>query len=80
MEEYPAVIPGGGWSLLIDVGQLGLDGGTASRLLLDKGKIAATPMTHWGEVNGDRFIRFVYSNENTTRLSTLKDRVKRAFG
>jgi len=80
IKDYPFVVPMGGWSLLIDVGKLGLDSSTASRLLLERGKIAATPMKHWGEKNGDRFVRFVYSNEPVERLSTLRVRVAKAFG
>jgi len=80
LDGYRVVIPDGGWSLLIDVSRLGLDSATASRLLLEKGKIAATPMKHWGEVNGDRYIRFVYSNETVERLGTIRERVKRAVG
>jgi aspartate/methionine/tyrosine aminotransferase len=80
LKDYPLVIPNGGWSLLIDVGKLGLDSATASRLLLEKGKIAATPMKNWGEKNADQFVRFVYSNESIGRLTSLKERVKKAVG
>jgi aspartate/methionine/tyrosine aminotransferase len=80
LKEYPVVVPDGGWSLLVDVGQLGTDSVKASRLLLEEAKIAATPMKHWGEKNGDQFIRFVYSNESVERLLTLGERMKRVFG
>ncbi len=65
----------GGWSMLLDVGALGLDSFTASDRLLDRGKIAATPMRHWGQLNGDRFVRLVFSNEPTWRLAGLGKRV-----
>jgi hypothetical protein len=36
-------------------------------------------MHHWGEVNGDRFIRFVFSNEPLGRLAGMGERVRRAL-
>ena len=44
--------------MLLDIGTLGFDSFTASDRLLRRGKIAATPMRHWGQMNGDRFVRF----------------------
>lgn len=79
LRHLPIVPAGGGWSLLIDVGKMGYDAGTASRLLLERGKVAATPMTHWGERNSDQFVRLVYSNEPVSRLSSLRERVERAL-
>ena len=69
----------GGWSMLLDVGALGFDSFTASDRLLERGKIAATPMRHWGQVNGDRFVRLVFSNEPTSRLAGLGQRVRAAL-
>jgi aspartate/methionine/tyrosine aminotransferase len=69
----------GGWSMLFDVGALGFDSCTASHRLLERGKIAATPMRHWGQVNGDRFVRFVFSNEPTWRLAGIGQRVRAAL-
>jgi aspartate/methionine/tyrosine aminotransferase len=69
----------GGWSMLLDVGVLGFDSYTASARLLERGKIAATPMRHWGQVNGDRFVRFVFSNEPTARLAGIGQRVRAAL-
>jgi hypothetical protein len=40
-----------------------LDSFTAWERLLERGRIAATPMQHWGEVHGDRFVQLVFSNE-----------------
>jgi N-succinyldiaminopimelate aminotransferase len=75
-----ALIPAaGGWSMLMDVGTLGFDSFTASDRLLDRGKIAATPMRHWGHVNGDRFVRLVFSNEPTSRLCGIGQRVRAAL-
>jgi aspartate/methionine/tyrosine aminotransferase len=61
--------------MLLDVGALGHDSFTASRLLLERGKIAATPMRDWGAQNSDQFIRLVFSNEPVERLSELRDRM-----
>jgi aspartate/methionine/tyrosine aminotransferase len=76
----PLIPAGGGWSMLLDVGALGFDSFTASERLLERGKIAATPMRHWGEVNGDRFVRFVFSNEPVARLAGIGRRVRAALG
>ena len=48
-------------------------------MLLEKGKVAATPMTHWGEENAGQFVRLVFSNEPVARLEGLGDRVRRAL-
>jgi len=75
-----AVAPAeGGWCMLLDVGKMGLNGPEASRLLLERGKVAATPMTHWGEKNSDQFVRLVFSNEPVQRLAGLRDRFERAL-
>jgi N-succinyldiaminopimelate aminotransferase len=75
-----AVTPAaGGWSLLWNVAQLGLDSFAASQRLLEKGRIAATPMRDWGERNSDQFVRLVFSNETVDRLSDLRRRVNLAF-
>jgi aspartate/methionine/tyrosine aminotransferase len=69
----------GGWSMLLNVGSLGYDSFTASRLLLEEGKVAATPMRDWGKKNSDQFVRLVFSNEPVHRLSTLRERIGRAL-
>jgi aspartate/methionine/tyrosine aminotransferase len=75
-----SVIPAaGGWSMLLNVAELGYDSFTASELLLRHGKIAATPMRDWGEKNGDQFVRLAFSNETVARLSTLRDRIAQAL-
>lgn len=78
LEGLPVVRPGGGWSMLLDVEDLGLKAPEVSRALL-KHKVAATPMTAWGERVGPRCVRFVYSNEPVERLRLLGDRVRRAL-
>ncbi len=73
------VPPHGGWSLLIDTEQLGLAPQEASRLLLEKGEVAATAMSGWGPDAG-RYLRFVFSNEPVARLADIRERVRRAWG
>ena len=77
--DLPLTPAAGSWSMLLDVGALGLDSETASQRLMDIGRIAATPMVNWGVVNGDRFIRFVFSNEPVDRLTGIGERVRTAL-
>ena len=75
----PLITADGGWSMLVDTEAMGYDSFSASQRLLDLGRIAATPMRDWGEVNGDRFVRLVFSNEPTSRLAGIGARVKAAL-
>lgn len=59
LKDYPMISAAGGWCQLLDVGQLGFEGTIASKLLLEKGEIAATPMIHWGAANSKQFVRLV---------------------
>ncbi len=79
LEDYGVIPAAGGWSLLVDVSRLGLLSSEASQLLLSKGKVAATPMKEWGERNGDRFVRLVFSNEPVSRLHDLRERFDQTF-
>ncbi|MDX1548747.1 MAG: aminotransferase class I/II-fold pyridoxal phosphate-dependent enzyme, partial [Rhodothermales bacterium] len=76
---WPTIPAAGGWSQLLDVGALGYTAEEASRRLLAHGRVAATPMTAWGEVYGDRFVRLVFSNEPPDRLATLRARVEQSL-
>ena len=78
LDSLPAVRPAGGWSLLMDVAELGLEASELSNRLLEE-KVAATPMLGWGGEVADRHIRFVFSNEPVERLALLGDRVRRAL-
>ena len=80
LSEFRPIPPLGGWSMLIDVSPLGIDGPTASALLLEKGKIAATPMVNWGGENCANYIRLVFSNESIERLTGIGDRFRSALG
>lgn len=75
LSGLPLIPAAGGWSMLLDVGAMGHDSFTASRLLLERGHIAATPMRDWGARNSDQFVRLVFSNEPVERLSELRDRI-----
>ena len=79
MREFAVTPPHGGWSLLMDISQLGFDGPTASRRLLERGKIAATPMVNWGTANSAKYVRFVFANEPSHRLRGIAQRVRRAL-
>ena len=79
LADFHPVPPHGGWSMLIDLSPLGLSGAEASALLLEKGKIAATPMVNWGGDYLENTIRLVYSNEPVDRLRGIGDRFRRAL-
>jgi aspartate/methionine/tyrosine aminotransferase len=79
LRDFVVVPPHGGWSFLLDVSPLGMDGVTASERLLASGKIAATPMVNWGSANSGRYVRFVFANEPVQRLRGVGERVKRAL-
>lgn len=80
LRGFDAIPPHGGWSLLVDVSRLGMDGPTASRLLLEKGGIAATPMINWGGARTANYVRLVYSNESLDRLRGIGERFRHALG
>jgi len=79
LADYPVVRPGGGWCLLLDTAAMGFEPAAASKLLLDRGRVAATPMQHWGQTVAPRYLRLVFSNEPVSRLATLRERFRRAF-
>jgi aspartate/methionine/tyrosine aminotransferase len=78
LDGMPAVRPGGGWSLLMDAEALGTSPPDLSRALVEE-KVAATPMTTWGDRVSPRYIRFVYSNEPVERLSEFGRRLRAAL-
>ncbi len=79
LSNFNVIPPHGGWSFLVDVSPLGLDGSAASGLLLKKGKIAATPMINWGGAHCAKYVRVVFSNENIDRLRGIGDRFRQAL-
>ena len=79
LRDFRVIPPHGGWSLLVDVSPLGLDGPAASARLLDAGKIAATPMINWGGPHCSNYVRLVFSNESRDRLTGIGDRFRAAL-
>ena len=79
LREFTVIPPHGGWSLFLDVSHLGFDSATASRRLLERGKIAATPMDNWGSANSDHYVRLVFANEPVHRLRGIAKRVQHAL-
>ena len=80
LTAYDVVPAAGGWSLLVDVAPLGLTARRAARLLLERGRVAATPMDGWGPANGPQHVRIVFANEPTERLAGLGARFAAALG
>jgi aspartate/methionine/tyrosine aminotransferase len=80
LAAYDVVPAAGGWSLLVDVSQRGLTARDAAARLLEHGRIAATPMDGWGEVNGSQHVRVVFANEPVERLHGLGERFAAALG
>ena len=79
LADFTVIPPHGGWSLLVDVSPLGIDGSTASSLLLERGRIAATAMMNWGGAHCANYVRLVYSNESLDRLHDIGERFRRAL-
>jgi aspartate/methionine/tyrosine aminotransferase len=78
LQGLPVVTASGGWSLLMDTAELGIDCAEASKRMLQQ-KVAATQMRGWGGDVADRYLRFVFSNEPVKRLTMLGDRARKAF-
>jgi aspartate/methionine/tyrosine aminotransferase len=79
LADFTVIPPHGGWSLFLDVARLGFDSASASKRLIELGKIAATPMVNWGSANSDKYVRFVFANEPVERLRGIGTRVRRAL-
>ena len=79
LHDFSVIPPHGGWSLLVDVSASGHDGAAASQRLLEKSKVAATPMINWGGPHCANYVRIVFSNENLMRLSGIGDRFHKAL-
>ena len=78
LEGLPVVTASGGWALLLDTEDMGISPPEASKRLLEH-KVAATPMTVWGQTVAPRHIRFVFSREPVGRLQELGERVQKAL-
>jgi N-succinyldiaminopimelate aminotransferase len=78
LEDLPLVRAEGGWSMLLDTRAMGIEPTDASVRLLEH-KVAATPMTVWGDAVAPRYLRLVFSNEPVERIELLGDRLRRAL-
>jgi N-succinyldiaminopimelate aminotransferase len=72
---WPFVKPAGGWSMLLDVAQLGFEPEEVSQILLNDAQIAATGMRGWGDEVAAQYIRFVFSAEPVERLQEIPERL-----
>ena len=80
LEGLPVIPAEGGWCMLVNARKMGFSSAAdLSKALLEKSKIAATPMTHWGEKNSDQYLRLVFANEPVERLLGLRERFERAM-
>lgn len=79
LKDFSVIPPHGGWSFLVDVSPLGLDGPSASKRLLELGKIAATPMINWGGTGSGKYVRIVFSKEPIQRVRGTGQRFRDAL-
>ena len=79
LRDFTVVPPHGGWSFLVDVSPLGFDSPTASKRLLELGKIAATPMVNWGSASSGKYVRIAFANEPVQRLQGIGQRFRTAL-
>jgi aspartate/methionine/tyrosine aminotransferase len=80
LAAFDPVPAAGGWSLLADVSPRGMTAREAAARLLEHGRVAATPMDGWGDVNGAQHVRVVFANEPVERLTGLGERFAAALG
>jgi len=78
LKGYPVIKPSGGWSMLLDISKYGISAEEAAKNLLNKSKIAVTPMEGWGSSAG-HFIRIVFANEPIERLAGIRERIEKVF-
>jgi aspartate/methionine/tyrosine aminotransferase len=78
LDGLPVGAASGGWALLLDTEAMGISPPDASARLLEQ-KVAATPMTVWGETVAPRHVRFVFSREPVERIRALGTRVRKAL-
>ncbi|MCP5370755.1 MAG: pyridoxal phosphate-dependent aminotransferase [Hyphomicrobiales bacterium] len=80
LADLPVVRPDGGWSMLVDTVALGMTPGEASKRAFDLGRVAATPMTGWGDDSrAGRYLRLVFANEPRDRLRGIRERLRAAW-
>lgn len=79
LHDLPVITPDGGWSALLDAEACGFTAAELSARLLTRARVAATPMTTWGERVAPRYVRLVFSNEPVARLGELRERFAAAL-
>ncbi|NND70198.1 MAG: pyridoxal phosphate-dependent aminotransferase [Rhodothermales bacterium] len=79
LSGFGAIKPGGGWSMLVDTSSYAESATLLSEQLLNRSRIAATPMAGWGRDTTDRYLRLVFSNESQRRLTGIRERFERAI-
>ena len=78
-DGWPVVKPGGGWSLLLDVAELGIEPEDASRLLLEEAVDRGDARCAGGAADvAERHVRFVYSAEPLERLRGIPKRLEKS--
>jgi N-succinyldiaminopimelate aminotransferase len=79
LAHAPAVTPvpaEGGWWLLADVEETGLDADTFCTRALEEANVALTPMRGWGSDDfGKHQVRFIFSNEPEDRIREAGRRI-----
>jgi N-succinyldiaminopimelate aminotransferase len=76
VERMKVVRPGGGWFLIANIKRFGLDSYTFSEMLLREEKVAVTPMRDWGSINGEGYVRFIFSNSTEEEITAAAARVQ----
>ncbi|MDA1049154.1 MAG: pyridoxal phosphate-dependent aminotransferase [Planctomycetota bacterium] len=79
LSDFKVIPPHGGWSFLVDLSSLGMDGATAAKCLLELGRIAVTPMVNWGSARSSRYVRIDFSNEPIERRRGIGERFRTAL-
>jgi aspartate/methionine/tyrosine aminotransferase len=74
LDGLPVVRPAGGWSMIMEAASP-----SELSLALAAHKVAATPMTAWGETVAPRYIRFIFSREPVERIALLRERLDAAM-
>jgi aspartate/methionine/tyrosine aminotransferase len=79
LDGLPVVTPDGGWSLLVNASALGFKAPELAQRLLQHGRIAATPMTEWGQQVAPEYVRLVFATEPLERLTGIGERFRAAL-
>jgi aspartate/methionine/tyrosine aminotransferase len=70
------VVPDGGYFFIANIEAFGVSAGDFCRRLLAEEDVAITPMNAWGADDfGDRYVRFIFTNESEDRLMQAAKRV-----